>query len=85
MEGAVVKGNVQIGGDSSVWFNAVIRADQSKIAIGDNTLIDIGAIILNGSKIGRDCIIGAGSLVLENTVVLDGLRQCCKAYTDIAP
>ncbi len=34
--------------------------------IGDNTLIGIGAVVLNGAKIGRNCIVGAGSVVTEN-------------------
>ena len=31
--------------------------------IGDGSLIGIGAIVLNGVKVGRNCIIGARSLV----------------------
>jgi carbonic anhydrase/acetyltransferase-like protein (isoleucine patch superfamily) len=34
--------------------------------IGDNSLIGIGAIILNKAKIGKNCIIGANSLITEN-------------------
>jgi carbonic anhydrase/acetyltransferase-like protein (isoleucine patch superfamily) len=33
--------------------------------IGDNSLIGIGAIVLNGARIGRNCIVGAGSVVTE--------------------
>ncbi|WP_039748445.1 gamma carbonic anhydrase family protein [Solimonas variicoloris] len=33
--------------------------------IGDNTLIGIGAVVLNRAKIGRNCIVGAQSLVTE--------------------
>mgnify|MGYP000051749303 FL=1 len=33
--------------------------------IGDNTLIGIGAIVLNGARIGKNCIVGAGSVVTE--------------------
>lgn len=39
--------------------------------IGDNTLIGMGAIILNGTVIGKNCIIGAGALVTQNTVIPD--------------
>src|SRR5438067_6006771 len=31
--------------------------------IGDGSLIGIGSIVLNGARIGRNCIIGAGSLI----------------------
>ena len=35
------------------------------------SLIGMGAVILDGTKIGNDCIIGAGSLVTKNTVIPD--------------
>ena len=34
--------------------------------IGDGTLIGIQAVVLNKAKIGRNCIVGAGSVVTEN-------------------
>ncbi len=34
--------------------------------IGDNSLIGIGAVILNNAKIGKNCIIGAKALISEN-------------------
>ena len=39
--------------------------------IEDNSLIGIGAVILNGAKIGKNCIIGANALVTENKVIPD--------------
>jgi carbonic anhydrase/acetyltransferase-like protein (isoleucine patch superfamily) len=33
--------------------------------IGDNSLIGIQAVILNNARIGRNCIVGAGSVVTE--------------------
>ena len=33
--------------------------------IGDNSLVGIQAVILNNAKIGRNCIVGAGSVVTE--------------------
>ena len=38
-------------------------------AIGDNSLIGIGAIILNGVRIGENSIIGAGAVVTPNTII----------------
>jgi carbonic anhydrase/acetyltransferase-like protein (isoleucine patch superfamily) len=40
--------------------------------IGANTLIGIGATILNGAVIGKNCIIGAHSLITEGKVIPDG-------------
>ena len=40
--------------------------------IGDETLIGIGAVILNNAKIGKNCLVGAGSLVTEGKEFPDG-------------
>ena len=40
--------------------------------IGDESLIGMQAILLNGSQVGRHCIIGAGALVTGNTVIPEG-------------
>ena len=39
--------------------------------IGDNSLIGIGAVILNNAMIGKNCIIGAKTLITENKVIPD--------------
>jgi len=97
-------GDVRLGRDASIWFGAVIRADNTPIiigarsniqekavlhsdvgipctvgegvtvghhamlhgcTIGDNTLIGMGATILNRAVIPDNCIVGAGALVTE--------------------
>ena len=40
--------------------------------IQENSLIGIGAIILNRAVIGKNCLIGAGALVPEGKVIPDG-------------
>jgi Carbonic anhydrases/acetyltransferases, isoleucine patch superfamily len=40
--------------------------------IGDESLIGMQAILLNGAQVGRHCIIGAGALVTGNTVIPEG-------------
>lgn len=40
-------------------------------AIGDNSLIGVGAVILNGARIGRNCLIGAGVLITEGKEIPD--------------
>lgn len=109
-ENATVLGNVTLGENASVWFNAVLRGDNDPIHIGDNTniqdgsvlhtdigcplnigrdvtvghmvmlhgctigdesLIGIGATIMNKAEIGRNCIIGAHSLIPEGKVIPD--------------
>ena len=39
--------------------------------IGDNSLIGIGAVILNNTKIGKICVIGAKALITENKEIPD--------------
>ena len=41
-------------------------------AIGDGSLIGIGAVVLNGARIGRHCLVGAGALVTEGKEFPDG-------------
>ncbi len=108
--GAIVRGDVTLKEDVSVWFHAVIRAEAGSVVIGssaniqdgvvihvdqgadvtignyvtvghnatvhgcvvgDNTLIGMGAIIMNHAVIGKNCIVAAGALVTQNTVIPD--------------
>jgi len=40
-------------------------------AIGDNSLIGIGAIVLDGATIGRNCVIAAGALIPPRASIPD--------------
>lgn len=44
-ENATIVGDVVMGKDCSVWFNAVIRGDVNSIRIGERTNIQDGAVI----------------------------------------
>ena len=57
-----------IGEDVTVGHNAMIHG----LEVGDRTLVGINAVILDGAKVGRDCIIGANSLVKACAVIPDG-------------
>ena len=59
---------LRVGNGVTVGHNAILHG----CAVGDNTLIGMGAIVLDGAVIGRDCIVGAGALVTKGTVVPDG-------------
>ena len=110
-QGAIVIGNVTLGAQSSVWYNAVIRGDINRIEIGNHTniqdnsvvhvadtypchigsfvtvghsavvhacrigdecLIGMGAVILDGAEIGEQSIIGANALVTQGTRIPPG-------------
>ena len=44
-DNATIVGEVQIGKQCSIWFNAVVRGDVNSITIGDYTNIQDGAVI----------------------------------------
>ncbi len=44
-ENATIVGDVTIGNQCSVWFNAVVRGDVNSIIIGDHTNIQDGAVV----------------------------------------
>jgi gamma-carbonic anhydrase len=108
-QSAQVIGDVEIGEESSVWMNVVMRGDVNHIRVGrrtnvqdgsivhvmhdahptvighevtighgaivhgctieDRVLIGMGAILLNGARVGQDSIVAAGSLVPEGVVI----------------
>lgn len=41
--------------------------------VGEGTLIGIQSVVLNGARIGRNCIVGAGALVTERKEFPDGM------------
>ena len=57
-----------IGKDCTIGHGDIIHG----CTIGDNSLVGMGATVLNGAVIGRNCLIGAGALVTEGKVIPDG-------------
>lgn len=86
-ENATVIGDVVIGKDCSIWFNAVLRGDVNSIRIGDRVNIQDGSVlhtlyqkstveIGNDVSVGHNVVIhGAkienGALIGMGSVVLD--------------
>lgn len=58
---------VLIGDGCTIGHKAMIHG----CTIGDNTLIGMGATILNGAVIGSNCLIGAGALITEGKWIPD--------------
>ena len=66
--GCTIIGNVEIGADSSVWYNCVLRADVSRIVIGERSNIQDGSVChcdpeRPGDPDGSPLIIGDDVLV----------------------
>lgn len=56
-----------IGMNCTIGHKAILHGCE----IGDNSLIGMGAIVLNHAKIGQNCLIGAGALIPEGKVIPD--------------
>jgi carbonic anhydrase/acetyltransferase-like protein (isoleucine patch superfamily) len=72
-ESAQVIGDVEIGAESSVWMNVVIRGDVHRIRVGCRTNVQDGTVIhvmrdTHPTSIGDDVTIGHGAIVHGCTV-----------------
>ena len=59
---------LDIGPNCTIGHRAILHG----CSIGEQTLIGMGAVILNHAKIGARCLIGAHALIPEGKVILDG-------------
>ncbi len=66
-ETAVLIGDVKVGKDSSVWYGAVIRGDESPIVIHEGTSIQDNCVLhCDGNspmEIGSNCTVGHGAMI----------------------
>lgn len=67
-------GEVVIGDDVSVGHGAILHG----CTVGAQSLIGMGAIVMNGVRIGRRCIVAAGSRVIagvfpDDVLIIDGV------------
>ena len=67
-ENATVIGEVTLGKNCTVWYNAVVRGDVNYIRVGDNVNIQDGAVIhctyeKAGTTMGNNVSIGHNALV----------------------
>lgn len=71
-DGAKIYGNVAIGDNSSIWFNAVVRSEHNLIKIGKNTSIQDNCVVhtdpWNFVNIGDNVTIGHGAIIHGCTI-----------------
>jgi carbonic anhydrase/acetyltransferase-like protein (isoleucine patch superfamily) len=87
--GARIIGNVVLGREVGIWFNAVLRGDNEAIVIGPGTNVQDGCVLhtdpgfpmvlgsdvtVGHSAILHGCTIGDGTLIGMGAVVLNGAR-----------
>ena len=86
-ENATLVGDLVMGENCSVWFNAVVRADVNSIQFGDNVNIQDGAVIHctykktktilgNNVSVGHNanvhgCTVGENVLIGMGSIVMD--------------
>lgn len=85
--GAHVIGDVHLGQNVGIWYNAVVRGDTNTIIIGDNSNIqdnatvhtdsDFKVHIGNGVTVGHNavihgCIIGDNTVIGMGSIILSG-------------
>ena len=86
---AVVVGEVRLGRNASVWWNAVLRGDNEPITIGENANVQDGSVlhtdpgyplvlaanvIVGHMVMLHGCEIGEGSLIGIGSIILNGAR-----------
>lgn len=86
-KGAVVYGDVTLGGKSTIWYNAVIRGDDGPIRIGrysniqDNCTIHLDAghevkigdyVTIGHGAVVHGCVIGNNCLIGMGAIILNG-------------
>lgn len=71
-DGAKVVGDVKLGKNVSVWYNAVIRADHEKVEIDDNSNVQDNCVVHVSKgypvKIGKNVSVGHGAIVHGCTI-----------------
>lgn len=73
-----------VGENCTIGHKAMLHG----CTIGDNSLIGMGATVLNNAVIGKNCLIGAGALVTEGKVIPDNsmvLGSPAKVVKELGP
>ena len=74
---------LSVGAYVTIGHQAIVHG----CTIGENSLIGMGATVLNGAVIGRNCLVGANSLVTEgktfsdNSLIVGSPAKAIRALT----
>ena len=59
---------IKIGNNVTVGHNAIVHG----ATIGDNVIVGMGSIVMDGVQVGADSMIGAGAVCTENMIIPNG-------------
>ena len=70
----IIVENVETEKNVSIWYGSVIRGDEGKIYIGENSVIEDNCVLHGNIHIAENCIIGHGAIIhgctLERNVLI---------------
>jgi carbonic anhydrase/acetyltransferase-like protein (isoleucine patch superfamily) len=72
--GAAIVGDVTLGKNVNVWYNAVLRGDDGAIKVGDNTNVQDCAVLHEETTVGSGCTVGNNVLIGMGATVLNGAK-----------
>ena len=83
-DNCVLHEKVTLGENCTVGHGAIVHG----CTVGDNSMIGMGTIVLDGAVIGKNCIVGAGALVTGKIQAPDGsliLGNPAKIIREVTP
>jgi carbonic anhydrase/acetyltransferase-like protein (isoleucine patch superfamily) len=88
-DGVVIAGDVSIGSDSSVWFNAVIRGEYGTVRVGNRSNVQDCAVLhsdpgfpcivhddvtIGHGAVVHGCTVGSGAIIGMGAILLNGAK-----------
>lgn len=67
-DGCMLIGNVKVGPNANIWYNAALRADRGEIVVGDFSSIQDCCVLHGPVNVGSHVIVGHGAILHGATV-----------------
>lgn len=67
-DGAMLIGNVTVGPNANIWYNAVLRADRGEIIVGDFSSVQDCCVLHGPVQVGSHVIVGHAAVLHGATI-----------------